>query len=91
MKLCDMESEKRGRVRKLQDKLCVLAVEYKGVKPEVCAACQSPCGYGMELTDILGFERPRTVTPGEILKDGVAGRARKVSKVIRAMNRGRGK
>lgn len=91
LKLCDMEPEKRERVRKLQDKLCVLAVEYKGVKPEVCTACQSPCGYGMELTAILGFERPRTATAGGILRDSVAGRARKVCKIIRSMNKGRGK
>ena len=91
MRLEELDAERREKVRRLMGKLCVLAVEYKGVRPEVCVKCVSPCGYGLELTAILGMERPRTVTPGAILHDAVGGRDLKVSRVIKSMNRGRGR
>lgn len=80
-----MTTEQRARVRKLQDKICTRAVEYKGVREKECARCESPCGYGVELISCLGVEqvKPQAVE----LPQTVVGRAHSMRRVIRSINR----
>lgn len=83
-----MTLETREKVRRLQNKLCAMAVEYKGVKPQACADCESPCGYGMELLDALGMERPKGEQP-EACEKVPFSHDRRMRRILRAMNRRR--
>lgn len=78
-----MAPDVREKVRKLRGKLCTLAEEYKGVRPEMCRQCESPCGYGMELFSALGMERPEKETE----KKEPFTQDRRMRRIIRGMNR----
>lgn len=59
MRYTEMPAEMRERVRRLAPKLCTKAVMYKGVKPEECMKCESPCGHGVALVSAVGLEPPK--------------------------------
>lgn len=63
-----MTPEVRAAVRKLRTRLCAEAEGYKGVRPENCRTCASPCCYGMQLLDVLGMPKPEKETDR---KDGL--------------------
>lgn len=77
----------REKVRKLRGKLCSLAEEYKGVCPQVCQTCESPCMPGRDLLKILGMERERPKMIADVFEPVHHARGRMHQKVIKAMNR----
>lgn len=77
----------REKVRKLRGKLCSLAEEYKGVAPQVCQTCESPCMPGRDLLKILGMERERPKMIADVFEPVHHARGRMHQKVIKAMNR----
>lgn len=83
MRFEEMAPEVRTKVRKLRGKLCEKAEQYKGVKPEECQACESPCGYGMQMLDVLGMEKPEQ----EARKKETFVQDRRMRRIIRGMNR----
>lgn len=78
-----MTPEVRAAVRKLRTRLCAEAEGYKGVRPESCQQCQSPCCYGMQLLDMLGMPKPEKETGR---RDGLC-QDRKMRRIIRGINR----
>lgn len=82
-----MTPEVRDRVRKLRGKLCSLTDQYKGVLPESCQKCESPCTPGKELLKALGMERPAGRRMTDVFELVHHSRGRKAQKVIQAMNR----
>ena len=85
-----MTPYQRERVRKLQDKLCTKAIRYKGVNEEACRTCESPCGYGVEMLCLIGIEPPKRES-GSGHDRSLAQNNRSVRKIIRSMNRGKGR
>ena len=83
MRLEDMAPDVREKVRRMRPKLCELAVQYKSVKPEMCQKCASPCGYGMEMLDAMGMEKPER----EAQRKETFMQDRRMRRIIKGMNR----
>lgn len=77
----------RDRVRRLRGKLCSLTDQYKGVLPESCQKCESPCAPGKELLKALGMEPEARERPWDAFEPVHHARGRLTRKVIQAMNR----
>lgn len=85
-----MTTDVREKVRRLRGKLCSLAEEYKGVSPQVCQRCESPCVPGREMLKALGMERKKSVMITDVFEPVHHSRDRITRKLIHGMNK-RGK
>lgn len=82
-----MTPEERTEVRKLRGELCSLAVVYKGVKPEMCADCESPCEPGRKMLKALGIEPVYRPCISDVFESVHHARGRRAQKVVKDMNR----
>ena len=82
-----MTPEVREKARKLRQKLCTEAEEYKGVRPESCKNCESPCQPGKDLLKLLGLDAPKHAQIGDVFEVVHLGRDVKMRRIIRATNR----
>lgn len=89
MRYTDMTPQQRQECRKLQNQLCTDAVAYKGVKPEKCMACDSPCKYGAELVRVLGVGELDYEPVRVEAADGGLMMSRAQRRIVRAMNKRR--
>lgn len=79
----------RAKARTLGAKLCTAASTYKGVLPNECQKCESPCEYGMELLKVLGMEKPeRKPRISDVFEPVKGTHDRNIRKVMRELNRG---
>lgn len=88
-KLEEMTPEVREAVRRLKHKLCAEAESYKGVRPEKCQQCESPCCHGGELLKLLGMEPQALARISDVFESVRHSRGRIAQHVINSMNRGK--
>lgn len=90
MRAKDLAEEKLEKFMRLRKKLCTDAICRKGVREEVCEACESPCEYGRRMLELLGVEVPsKPARVADVFEHVVHGYGSRTRKVVHGINKGR--
>ena len=90
MRLEQVDEEKRARFMRIRAKMCTAATRRKGVREEVCAACESPCEYGRQMLALLGMEMPKKpARVADVFERVVHDYGSRTRKVVHSINKGR--